>query len=716
MIYLIDENKGRQVELGWDQDKFSKYLSHIKPLYNIEEVSKVGDGLYETGNIILYHESFLDFTQLKEKAADQRDKLRKRAEGTQHLYVAFFSGSQNSRFLEKNIAQLPVATIYQNLEILIEQFESGNPDLKYLLFGRNPDIEEKLNGLLNKANREIEENSVIISGSNLFVRPDTRYIQKAIVGAAEKTLFNNVSDEKLSERVSEWLSEKEYESIFIPLCFGQTLSDFNGLRLATHIRCTETPNQLTRIFIYSFVGIDYLLENEYFNILKTKNVHLVPYRKKGFQEFGIQPAYPFTREELSKEIAKLKIDPPKNYADNHSIANEWAIHQWAKMIGCDETQDLEKVFKNVSSNLYFKYLRTVFPILETDKINSKELEIRFEGKPKVLLIDDEAEKGWNEILACLLTDINNLYSDYLVEDFRNLSREQIVERSIKKILDDDIDVVLLDFRLNSNDHEITDPEHVTSVKLLRKIKEVNPGIQVINFSATSKIWNLQQLQLEGADGFVFKGSPEASGDQKFLNKNINSFIYLLNNSINKLFLKEFYKLIFSVEKSLLKCEYEDDSDYQGFINDLLLQVKLIGESGKVIHPKIPITIDVVFLNIYNFLEKFKNFYLFEENYKFSLGANEVELRRFRNNGNAIEDDGMFIRDSSNDNPSWYQCIVGILVDYFQVIPLEDKELINVRLVKDWRNNYIHKNKSAFSSNELLVITRLMVLITSKMKE
>jgi CheY-like chemotaxis protein len=450
--------------------------------------------------------------------------------------------------------------------------------------------------------------------------------------------------------------------------------------------------------------------------LKTKNIQLVPYKKRAFQEFANKPASQFTKDELPKEIAKLKIDPPKDFHDNHSIANEWAIHQWAKMIECEETEALEKVFKNVNSNLYFKYLRTIFPLSETGIITPKELEIKYDGNPKILLIDDEAEKGWNEILACLLTDLNNLYSDSLGEDFRNLSGEEIINRSIKKIIDDDIDVVLLDFRLNSQDHEITNPEQITSVKLLKKIKEINPGIQVINFSVTNKIWNLQQLQQEGADGFVFKGSPENNGDKIFINKNIKGFITSLVNSINKLFLKDFYKLIFLVEENLLKCDYEDDSLYQDFIKDLLLQLKLIGESGKGIKPNMPITIDVVFLNIYNFIEKYKNFYLVDKDHKFYLGLEEIDLRRYRYTSNNIIDGGIFFRSSSNDYPSWYQCIVGILVDYFQVLTLEDKELEKVWLIKDWRNSYIHNDKSFFSASELLNITRLMVLITSRMKE
>lgn len=67
MIYLIDDKKNRQEEFGWVKAYFDKYKNIIQPLYNIEDVSNIGEKLYEEENIILYHESFLDFTEKKRK-------------------------------------------------------------------------------------------------------------------------------------------------------------------------------------------------------------------------------------------------------------------------------------------------------------------------------------------------------------------------------------------------------------------------------------------------------------------------------------------------------------------------------------------------------------------------------------------------------------------------------------------------------------------------
>ncbi|MBK6354610.1 MAG: hypothetical protein IPF46_14740 [Saprospiraceae bacterium] len=535
MIYLIDDKDLRQKDFGWSAEKFAHFSSIVKPLYKIEDITQIGEQMYIENNIILYHESFLDFTSDKDKALKQREKLTKIATTSPRLSVAFFSGSQGSRSLNGNIAYLPVSTLYQNLEILAHKHSQGSVELKFLLFGENPEIEEELTEKLTLANRMIEDDAIKLAGKTLFFHPDENFIQNAIMEAQIEEIYSE-KDFELTEIVLNLLNEKEYDNIFLPLCFGQTLSDYNGLRLATHIRCTPTKNQLKRIFIYGFVGIDYLLEHEYFNILKTKNIQLVSYSKRAFGTAANNCFDTFKPDEFSKEIKKLKLDPPLNYADSHSIVNEWAIHQWAKTIGCNETQELRKVFQNVHYNLYFKYLKTIHPIPKQDIISAANLKIDCKGKPKVLLIDDESEKGWYEIFAFLLGDLNNIYTDYLGVDFKSLSSDEIIEKSIDKIFTDDIDVVILDFRLNPSDFEKNKLDEITSIKLLKEIKKINPGIQVIIFSATNKAWNLQALQKAQADGFIFKDGSDN------IYQSISTMIVKLASSLKKAFLlKPVYK-------------------------------------------------------------------------------------------------------------------------------------------------------------------------------
>jgi DNA-binding NarL/FixJ family response regulator len=724
MIYLIDDNIIRQKDFGWTEDKFEKYKEFIRPLYTIDDVTNIKEDLYQNNNIILYHESFLDFTDDRVKAVEQRRKLSIMAESKEFSSIAYFSGSQSSRSLVKNIAHIPVSILYRNLEILIHQCMKNNSDLKYLLFGEKPEIEEELDKLLTEANKEIEDEPAIITGRNLFIKPNLRNIQNPIIGAVIKSLFNDVSDDKLSQKVAEWLGEEEYDNIFIPLCFGQILSDFNGLRLATHIRCTESPNQLKRILIYSFVGMEYLLQCEYFNILKSKGVELVDYSKKAFELAASQNISSIEIYELPLEIKKLGLQPPKNYQDNHSISNEWAIHQWAKTIGCDETSEIIKVFENIQANLYFKYLRTIYPVSRLDRISPVKLKFQYNTEPKVLLIDDEADKGWFDIFAYLLGDINNFYFDYLGVDFKKINKHEIIEKSIEKIISDDIDIVILDFRLNQSDFDNRSSEEITSITLLKKIKETNPGIQVIAFSATNKIWNLKALESEGANGFISKGGPN-NNHSDFIIRSIEDFMQNIQECMRLSFLKDFYKDQYEISSDLIprRKPKNEKSLPKDFIDEALKWLNLSNDIlsvGYLNEAKIVSSFIFKFSVLENISTRIidtDNPILVDKNerginkYKFQFRLCERRLRNF------VEDEnnkGYYrktkkVYESSRNIP-WVIKILNT-IDFITNESLNEEEL--TKLIKK-RNDFIHANpttgnKVSISIDNLKFLNHIITL-------
>jgi CheY-like chemotaxis protein len=724
MIYLIDDKRKRQQDFGWSDNKFAQYSHILKPLYNIEDIRKIDDDLYSEKNIIIYHESFLDFTNDKYKAVKQREKLIEKAAETNELSLAFFSGSVGSRSLDENIATLPVSTLYQNLEVLVSHHNQGSVELKYLLFGENPEIEKDLDKLLTEANKGIDINPAMVPGKNLFIRPNLRNIQNAIEGANEVSIFPDVSDEKISEKLDEWLNITEYDNIFLPLCFGKVLSDYNGLRLATHIRCTPTINQSKRIFIYGFVGLDYLIENEYFNILKTKNIQLVSYSKKAFEIAANLDFENLKPEELSKEIKKIKLDPPLNYADSHSIANECAIHQWAKTIGCNENEELTRVFRNVQYNLYFKYLRTIYPISNQDIISSTLLNINFKGNPKVLLIDDEAEKGWYEIFAFLLGDLNKISTDYLGDDFKHLTSDEIVEKSINYIFDEDIDIVILDFRLSPSDFENKNPEEITSIKLLKKIKNRNPGIQVIIFSATNKILNLQTIQEAQADGFIFKNASVSSFEPYSISNDVANFISIFNKCSDKIFLKDFYFKLDELKTSLIPRKNVKKSNHplpKDFVDETLKWLELSCEVLKREYSQSMITASFIFL--FSVLENLSNRLINVDDpislpinrnnnqqlYSFEFRGTNRKLKIFKEDEN---NDGFYRRTNlelkSQRNIPWKFKILNTL-DFITNYKINENELSN--LIKK-RNDFIHANSTTgdiFSINvELLIFLNTII--------
>jgi CheY-like chemotaxis protein len=128
----------------------------------------------------------------------------------------------------------------------------------------------------------------------------------------------------------------------------------------------------------------------------------------------------------------------------------------------------------------------------------------------------------------------------LCEELAQKTQDEIIDLSIQKIQNEDIDLVLLDFRLHPNDFNSSKIDNVTGLMLLQEIKKYNPGIQVIIFSATNKVWNLQKLLEAGADDFILKESIETNPYQS--KESIINFVESCKICFERAFLKDFYFL------------------------------------------------------------------------------------------------------------------------------------------------------------------------------
>ena len=188
MIYLIDDKKLRQSkDFGWTNEKFIQFKDFIQPIYELTELEERSQEVFQNGNVILYHESFLDNTNLKAQASFKREKLDNFIKKTDKSRLVFFSGSKAVRNIDDRVASLPVSVFYENLETYIDQHKHGNSDLIFLLYGRNPYIEMELTQKLNQAIFNIDKQPAELNGcNNLFITTDEKFIDNAIVNATEK--------------------------------------------------------------------------------------------------------------------------------------------------------------------------------------------------------------------------------------------------------------------------------------------------------------------------------------------------------------------------------------------------------------------------------------------------------------------------------------------------------------------------------------------------
>ena len=538
--------------------------------------------------------------------------------------------------------------------------------------------------------------------SILFFDATTKLVNpqdEFFIGVNTRELIINedtLIDEVLTTIINDNLLEEEYTNIILPACFGAILSNFIGLRLATQIRCTPGVNQTSNIFLYSFTGIQDYFNNECFNILKTTGVSLIDYDiQKILNCFNKQQRF-LKSNNLKQQVSNLKLDVPLNYADSHSVANEWAIYRWANALNTSDDQIL-KIETKLENDLYFKYLKAINPVNELEEINLKELKLTFTGDPKVLYIDDEAEKGWWEIFCKILDDENEISFSHLDDEFNQKNQNEIIDISFKKVIEEKIDIVLLDLRLHKEDFNNKPIDEITGFKILEKIKNHNKGIQVIIFSATNKIWNLQALQNAGADGFIIKESPNNNYEPGFTKKSIEKMMQSINDCLENIFLKDFYTQYEKLSAELIPRKNFKKSTQplpKEFVDEVLKWFKL---SLNILQNRLSIeNLTSVFLIYFSIIENMSNRIIETENpiregdfYKFQFRKNFQKLNNF------VRESEDFYRKTNSEYKSKTRGLSWAIKIYNTIDFISEDNLgiesINELVVK--RNKIIHLNST-----------------------
>jgi CheY-like chemotaxis protein len=203
-------------------------------------------------------------------------------------------------------------------------------------------------------------------------------------------------------------------------------------------------------------------------------------------------------------------------------------------------------FIQASSKVFSPFNDLDFNIITTKKINSPN--------KKVLYIDDEADKGWEEVLKSIFVGAEF----ESVGKMENESAETYYAKAKTKALEIEIeknlpkwDLILLDLRLDETEDVGENAFKLASsysgAKLLKEIKtgnKGNQGIQVIIFTASNKAWNMRELLIDlKADGFFVKESPEYNSDVIFSEKNYENFENQVIYCYNRSYLRSIFKIL-----------------------------------------------------------------------------------------------------------------------------------------------------------------------------
>ena len=130
----------------------------------------------------------------------------------------------------------------------------------------------------------------------------------------------------------------------------------------------------------------------------------------------------------------------------------------------------------------------------------------------ILLIDDEAENGWKQIVEKVLFN-----GELIHIAIDNYSAKVKLEQTV-------YDLIFLDLRFGEEDHLESDIKKFGGYKILKEqirnsLYSVNYSTPVLIFTASNKIWNITEMLEAGADDYYIKEHPDNAYDLDFSREN-----------------------------------------------------------------------------------------------------------------------------------------------------------------------------------------------------
>lgn len=344
-------------------------------------------------------------------------------------------------------------------------------------------------------------------------------VEELLKGIDEKDLF--------PYRVSTHLPSENHESIII---FKEGFKWGQVIRLAVYLRLLPYENWISKSPI---IICDDDLPNPFFNkdlesLSDIQNFLNIPgiFYKSFFALFGKgendegKSDYGINRflKTINKDFdTKLITVTSENLAhDRHSTTNHWGAVKLALNAG----YGIEDIKYDFPPTLYFNYLVKKYG-LKIDPNDDKVNLWSHLKKEKILLVDDNSDKGWQAVMSKIFEPaIVDVADDFeKINQFGNL-------KDISSY-----DLIFLDLRLPKiKKKEI---EYDNGITLLKIIKDKYAQVPIIVFTASNKSWTREAVLNFGADGMYVKESPEFSSDKNYSKENFKNFTNSVVNTLEK---------------------------------------------------------------------------------------------------------------------------------------------------------------------------------------
>lgn len=461
----------------------------------------------------------------------------------------------------------------------------------------------------------------------------------------------------------------------------------SALELALHIRLSIEQLQsgvLCPIVFISDLRKDAFLSYGYFSqLFLTDGIYLCPASQLD-ERMGL--FMPICVKDYKKSfLNKINIPPKKGF--NHSLANQWGASVMASFVpGGVELEEIRPIKKD----LYFKYITACSKedlsslIIEESLTPSTDnyIEINATGK-RILIIDDEADKGWESVLKKLLASAEEITTiKEKVPNFKTMTDEAKIHFLSPW------DLFILDLRLDGDAEEgIYDTNDFSGAQILRLIKALNRGNQVIMFTASNKAWNYKALLNAGADGYYIKESPEFKFSREFSRANVDSF----RRDVERCFERGYLRDFFLFKKSIVpESDEKIERKKEKFLNETQNQLNMAFDlADRAISD---IMYSHAFVSAFQTFEIIKNFYCTSS----FIGAPIYESKKFPYfRALTNEKDNMLLAGPRIDSEeSLFNKLSSV---YLQVLGKKDDGFLFIlsQLIRI-RNTFIHKKKPLVS--------------------
>lgn len=349
--------------------------------------------------------------------------------------------------------------------------------------------------------------------------------------------FDTHISNRMSDEHGANLKRDNYDIIILPYNTTENNIEYTGLRILAHLRLTRDWNCMSVPIL--FIGPDTTDEMDQFCELSSLLYSFNVFRSsKNKQEDVFKMLRWINKEtkpvenvedtpEYKDFLKRMKsLSAPANYATHHSLANEWAIMRWNDMM----TNPVELPNNEFTKMLYYKYLRALYGDSQKIKkwlkkqglINLEKIDY-IEREKKLVLIDDEWNKGWAAIIAYIAKSSGFKFENCAIK--KKWDRNTLINNVEDFIDNNDADCYLLDLRLHETDFDEVflknNSLRLSGYEILDHIKKNNEANSVVIFSASNKLWNFKKTvwnykdeeklkEKEGAIDYVLKETPESS--------------------------------------------------------------------------------------------------------------------------------------------------------------------------------------------------------------